>query len=142
MLVVLDTNTLSVLQRGTSAGYDNLCARLTRLPDETIFATVVSFEEQTRGWLAYLRRAKSDRDLLKGYSDLWGMLNDYRELNVLPFDDAALTHYRELKTQRVRIGTMDLRIASIALACHAQVVTQNLRDFQQVPGLLVEDWTV
>ncbi len=36
---------------------------------------------------------------------------------------------------------MDLRIASVALASHSTLLTLNLRDFRQVPGLAVEDWT-
>ncbi len=43
--------------------------------------------------------------------------------------------------ERVRIGTMDLRIASIALARGFTVLTRNLVDFERVPGLAVEDWT-
>ena len=42
--------------------------------------------------------------------------------------------------QRVRIGTMDLTIAASALGHNALVLSGNLRDFQQVPGLDVEDW--
>ena len=37
---------------------------------------------------------------------------------------------------------MDLRIASIAKARNATLVTHNLSDFRQVPGLKVEDWTI
>ena len=47
-----------------------------------------------------------------------------------------------LRPQRIRVGTMDLRIASIALSRGLTVLTRNLRDFRRVPGLLAEDWTV
>jgi tRNA(fMet)-specific endonuclease VapC len=40
----------------------------------------------------------------------------------------------------VRIGSMDLKIASIALTNGAFVLSANLQDFQKVPGLRVENW--
>ena len=39
------------------------------------------------------------------------------------------------------VGKNDLRIAAITLEHASTVVTQNVRDFQQVPGLPVEDWS-
>jgi tRNA(fMet)-specific endonuclease VapC len=45
-----------------------------------------------------------------------------------------------LRAERVRIGSQDLKIACIALANNAVLLTANLRDFEQVPGLLVENW--
>jgi tRNA(fMet)-specific endonuclease VapC len=45
-----------------------------------------------------------------------------------------------LRTARIRIGTQDLKIASIALADNATLLSANLVDFRQVPGLDVEDW--
>ncbi len=43
---------------------------------------------------------------------------------------------------KLRIGTMDLRIAAIAIAQDALLLSKNLTDFRTVPGLSVEDWTV
>lgn len=35
---------------------------------------------------------------------------------------------------------MDLKIVAIALVQDALLLSSNLRDFRQVPGLRVEDW--
>jgi len=35
---------------------------------------------------------------------------------------------------------MDLKIASIVLVHGATLLTNNVRDFEKVPGLKVEDW--
>ncbi len=37
---------------------------------------------------------------------------------------------------------MDLKIAAIALANNATVLTKNIQDFGRVPGLGVEDWSL
>lgn len=62
----------------------------------------------------------------------------------LPFDDWAADRYgkirAELKSQGGMIGANDLLIASIALANDLVLVTHNLREFQRVKGLTVEDW--
>ncbi len=49
--------------------------------------------------------------------------------------------YDQLRGQKIRIGTQDLRIASVVLAVGGVLVTGNTRDFSQVPGLALEDWT-
>ena len=46
-----------------------------------------------------------------------------------------------LLAQRVRVATMDLRIASIVLSRGMVLVTRNMSDFRKVPGLPIEDWT-
>lgn len=54
----------------------------------------------------------------------------------------AAAEFERLRKQRIRIGTMDLKIAAIALANNATLLSKNLRDFGKVPGLKVEDWSV
>ena len=50
--------------------------------------------------------------------------------------------YDGLLAQNLRVGTMDLRLAAIALSQNLTVLTRNLRDFGRVPGLKVEDRTL
>jgi tRNA(fMet)-specific endonuclease VapC len=55
-------------------------------------------------------------------------------ITILPFDDPAAALYRVLQSRRIRTGTNDLRIAAIALAHRAILVTSNQRDFEQIEG--------
>lgn len=70
------------------------------------------------------------------------VMSDFSGGVVLPFDAAAGAIYDSLTKQRIRIGAMDLRIASIALAAGLTLITRNLSDFGQVPGLTTANWTV
>ena len=63
------------------------------------------------------------------------------EMGVLEFDTEAAAKFQRLKQLRIRIGTMDLKIAAIALTHRATVLTKNFKDFSRVPGLKIEDWT-
>ena len=63
----------------------------------------------------------------------------------LPFDDQAAWHYAEirhhLETRGEVIGPNDLKIAAICRANRVRLVTANIREFQRVPDLEVEDWS-
>jgi predicted nucleic acid-binding protein len=65
-------------------------------------------------------------------------------LSVIPFDASAARRYGETRAELERrgtpIGDADLRIASIALDRDLTVVTGNVRHFEKVPGLPVENW--
>jgi tRNA(fMet)-specific endonuclease VapC len=61
---------------------------------------------------------------------------------VLGYDDEAGAQFERLRKMRIHIGTMDLKIAAIALASDATVLTRNISDFGRVPGLRAEDWTI
>lgn len=62
----------------------------------------------------------------------------FRIVPVLPFDDAAARAYRAIPFRR---GTFDRLIAAHALSLGLTVVSNNLRDYSDVPGLKVENWT-
>ena len=58
---------------------------------------------------------------------------------ILPFDEAAAREYAKLPFKRARF---DRLLAAHALSIGATVVTNNAADFADVPGLMVENWTV
>ncbi len=106
----------------------------------TFFVAIVSFPEEILGWNAYLARAKDPLGVVRGYGRLEKVLTNFSLAQVLPFDEGAADVFDDLRRQRIRIGTMDLRIASIALATGMTVRTRNLVDFPKVPRFHAEDW--
>lgn len=77
---------------------------------------------------------------MAGYDKLNAVVDFFARWDRLPFDDAAATEFKSLRDHKIRIGTMDLKIASIAFSQDAVVLSANLRDFEQAPNLQVEDW--
>ena len=65
----------------------------------------------------------------------------FRKMNVASFTNEAQTKFVSLRKLKIRIPTLDLRIASVALVTDSLLLSRNLKDFRQVPGLNVEDWT-
>jgi tRNA(fMet)-specific endonuclease VapC len=59
---------------------------------------------------------------------------------IVAFDERAADRFTGLRRERIRIPTMDLKIASIALANDALLVTASLPDFSQVPELRCANW--
>ena len=140
-MFVLDTDHFSLLEWGADAARRNLLRRLSTIPPDEVFTTIITYEEQTRGWMAYAARARATAQQIKAYRKLERHLDLYRHVQVLGFDEHAGVSFERLKQSRLRIGTMDLKIAAIALAHGATLLTRNLKDFSRVPDLRVEDWT-
>jgi tRNA(fMet)-specific endonuclease VapC len=60
---------------------------------------------------------------------------------ILEFDEQAAQEFQRLKKSYPRLGTMDLKIASVALMNQAILLTRNRSDFGKITGLYIEDWT-
>ena len=142
-MYVLDTDYVVLLQRGGDGPeLRRLLQRMAGYSERSFFYPVIAFQEQMLGANAYVARARTRRELVRGYGMLQQVLADFSLAQVLPFDDPAAQQFEELRSQRIRVGTMDLRIGSIAISRGMIVLTRNLVDFQAIPGLAVEDWTV
>ncbi|WP_422420796.1 type II toxin-antitoxin system tRNA(fMet)-specific endonuclease VapC [Pseudomonas sp. GZD-222] len=65
-------------------------------------------------------------------------------LEVLNYDSHAAAHSGQLRAELARAGTpvgpYDQMIAGHARSLGLVLVSNNLREFQRVPGLRVEDW--
>ncbi len=139
-MILLDTDHLTVLRHAGHPQHTALAARLQAATDPLIAPTVISLEEQMRGWLAEIARRKSIEDQVPIYARLTDLVDFYQEWETIAFDESAVGVFSSLKQQKVRVGTQDLKIASIALANDALLLSANLTDFQRIPGLRVEDW--
>ena len=120
------------LQRGGAESIA-IARRLRQVPPDDVATTIVSFEEQAKGWLARLSRAATTERLQSDYGELKKLLRNYCDIAVVEFDAEAAIVYARLQTLRLRIGTMDLKIAAIVLANDATLLTRNVRDFARAP---------
>jgi tRNA(fMet)-specific endonuclease VapC len=75
-----------------------------------------------------------------GYERALAYQNFIKGWRILPFDQRAAAECARLRSAKIRTGTNDLKIASIALVNNALLLSANLRDFRTVPGLRVESW--
>jgi tRNA(fMet)-specific endonuclease VapC len=139
-VIILDTDHIGYLQHEQGHERAVLVARMAASSDQSFSTTTISLEEQLRGWLAYIRRFNDVGRQVAAYSRLDGVVDYFSRWDRLPFDEPAADRFEELRRRKLRIGTMDLKIAAIALTHNSLLLTANLRDFEQVPNLRVEDW--
>ena len=123
-MYILDTDHVSLLQREIGKDAGQLRARLTNT--ERI-STIITYEEQMRGWLTWIAQAKSLIQQIERYEMLKRMVTSYATITLLDFDRPAANEFERLQKQRIRIGTMDLKIAAIALANDATLLSRNVQ---------------
>ena len=138
-MILIDTDHFSILTDARDALHGQLAARLKNC-SEPLAIPVVSIEEQLRGWLAQVRRQTDVHKQIFPYDRLVRLLETLSQWEIARWSQPAADEFKRLRKQRVRIGTQDLKIAAIAIVHDARLLSANLRDFEQVPGLRVEDW--
>lgn len=141
-MVILDTDHLTVIQRRTEPDYSILTTRLRQAPVGEACTTIINVEEQLRGWLAVISRSKQLAREVAAYRHLHALMAFFAAIPIVEFDEPAANRFRDLQRSRLRIGTMDLKIAAIALSRGATLISRNLRDFRRVPSLTVQDWSL
>ncbi len=129
MSFLLDTDICSAYLKGNNQVYGRFVQYGGRLHVSTISAAEL---------FTWVLRAKASPARQQGLLDL---LDD---MTVLDIDQAIAHKFGEVRAQQLDQGLftpeMDLLIAATALVHNLTLVTHNVQDFANVPGLTVEDW--
>ena len=139
-MIILDTDHIVALKYSKNERFARLAKRMADSQDQDFVTTAITLEEQMRGWLAQIRRVKEPQKQVPAYSELTGLVDFFSFWTVLTFDAAAADSFESFRKQKIRTGTMDLKIASIAVTQNCLLLTANTRDFEMVPGIQIEDW--
>jgi tRNA(fMet)-specific endonuclease VapC len=138
-MLILDTDHVSEYQLGNSAEARRLSDRLDAVA-EPFGTTIITIEEMMRGWMAAVRRTTDVQRQVRHCARLQQLFQFFGSWNALEWNLPAASQFEALRKARVRVSTMDLKIASICLANDAILLTRNARDFQSIPGLRFQDW--
>lgn len=139
-MYILDTDHISFIQRNGKEG-KNILARLATLDNPEVAVTIITYEEQVRGRLLFLSKAKTVEQQVYAYQGLEQLVLDYQSIAIVPFNRIAVLEYQRLRKSYPRLGNMDLKIAAITLTNKAILLTRNVSDFRQIRELQVEDWS-
>jgi len=139
-MIILDTDHFVTLKYTKGDRFARLVRRMTDSADRDFATTAITVEEQMRGWLAEINRISDPLMQVPVYARLTSLINFFSEWKVIAFDESAAQQFTAYRKQKIRSGTMDLKIASIAAVNECLLLTGNTRDFEAIPGLRIEDW--
>ena len=136
-MYLFDTDVLSRLAKRHPP--EELKARLAATPIASQFTSAVNVAEIYHG-IFRLGGEVGPKDILLAFFE--GQV--FPRLTILPFDADDARAYGRMKAELERRGRPrfepDLQIAAIALRRRLTVVTGNVRHFEGIPGLRVENW--
>jgi len=136
--LVLDTDHVSAL--GFSSAISLELLERIHASGQSAATTIVTVEEQLRGWLAEIHRLTDPHRHIIACERLQRHIEFFAAWNVLPWNADAADLFLGFRQDGVRIGSMDLKIACIVLAYDGILLTRNATDFAQVSGLRIENW--
>ncbi len=139
-MYILDTDHLTVLQRG-GQGSQVLLSRLSLVLPQEVVTTIITYEEQTRGWMSFIAKSRNIETQLEAYKQLQSNIEMFCKIPMISFDHEAAVKFSQLRKMYPRLGKMDLKIAAISLVNGATLLSRNLSDFGKIENLSVEDWT-
>ena len=137
-MILLDTDHLTVLQIPGSERRSRLVARLALATTETVALPIVAIEEQMRGWLSSIAKEKKLRRQVSPYYELSRLFGFFARFPITLFTEPAADLVDSYG--RIHIRMTDKKIAAIALANDALLLTANRQDFERTPGLRFENW--
>lgn len=114
MIYLLDTDYVTLDQHG----YAPVSARIRLAGQAQVAISIITVEEQMRGWLAVIRRATTPDKRSAAYLQLRTAVAYFATFTLLDYTLDVDALVAKLRGQGVRIGTQDLRIAAIALTQH------------------------
>jgi tRNA(fMet)-specific endonuclease VapC len=141
MLYLLDSDHFSLLYRMGTEGLA-IRTKLRLLSPDDYGISIITYAEATKGWLAETTRARNPTEEVKAFAEMQESLRYCTAFSIWEYGAEAALRCADLKAQKIRVGTQDLRIASIALVNNATLLTRNTKDFARVPDLRFEDWTL
>lgn len=131
MTYMLDTNICIYVMKNRP---EKVLERFKKELNNGICVSSITLAELEYGMKNSTNPAKNEQSLLKFLLPL----------SILPFGSAAASEYGEIRTylqrQGIPIGPLDMLIAGHARAEGLILVTNNVREFERVPGLELENW--
>ena len=95
-MYILDTDHISLFQRNDP----HVSARVLMTPSLQLAATVVTVEEQLRGRLDRIRRARNDEQVVRAYQSLHATVLYFRTISIIGFDQPTQTIFRTSARRR------------------------------------------
>ena len=103
---------MSLLERG----HQPIQARLSLFSPDTLAVSVITVEEMIRGRLAVLAKRSEGKRRIHAYKKFMETVLFFSMIPIIPFNLDCERIFQELRSQKIRVGTQDLRIAATALA--------------------------